>query len=222
MKKKILKLTLNNKDYPQNLLFLPEKEIPEKLFILGNLKEEDIKAIAVVGARQMSSYGEKTAKTFVRKFVQEGFTIVSGLAKGIDSVSHKEALDSGGRTIAVLGSGLDNIYPAENKKLAQEIIKKGALLSEYESNVKPLGKHFLERNRIIAGLAIAVVVVEGKRRSGTLSTASWAANYGREVFAVPGSINSVLSGAPHYLIKNGAKLVENANEVLDEIENMLE
>lgn len=222
MKKKILKLTSNDKRFPQSLLSLPEKEIPARLFVLGEIKDKDKKAIAIVGTRKTSDYGERIAFEFAKKLSLAGFTIISGLARGIDSIAHKGALSVGGRTIAVLGSGVNYVYPSENKELAKRIQKSGAVISEYAVNQKPEGKNFLERNRIIAGLSLAVVVVEGKRRSGTLSTASWAANYGREVFAVPGPIDSPSSAAPHYLIKNGAKLVENPRDILEDIKNMLE
>lgn len=180
-----------------------------KLYIKGKVLKSDIKAIAVVGSRNVSFRGEALTKKFVKEFVKEGYTIVSGLARGIDTVAHKTALKEGGRTIAVLGSGLDIIYPFENKVLAQAIIKHGALVSPYPLGIKPFPKNFLARNRIIVELSRAVLVVEGKRRSGTLSTASWAANAGIDVFAIPGS------EATDFLIGEGAISATKPGDVLD-------
>lgn len=180
-----------------------------KLYIKGKLLKKDIKAIAVVGSRLSTPRGEALAKKFVKEFVKKGFTIISGLARGIDTVAHKSALLHGGRTIAVLGSGLDIIYPWENKGLSDEIIKHGALISPFKEGTKPLGKNFLARNRIIVKLSKAVVVIEGKKRSGTLSTASWAANEGVDVFAIPGS------EATDFLIGEGANSATNPKGVLD-------
>jgi DNA processing protein len=219
---KVLTLTSTNKNFPEGLLALPKGERPTRLFVLGKIKPQDKKAIAIVGSRKMTDYGEKIAGYFAKCLASCGFTIVSGLAKGIDSVVHKKALSAGGRTIAVLGSGVDVIYPSENKSLAKKVVEFGAIVSEFDLGEPPLAKNFLARNRIIAGLSLGVIVVEGKRRSGTLSTASWAASYGREVFAVPGPVDSPLSEAPHYLIRNGAKLVTRIEDVLEEFENMLE
>ncbi len=179
------------------------------LYVKGKILKSDAKAIAVVGSRLASPRGEALTKKFVKEFVKEGYTIVSGLARGIDTVAHKTALYEGGRTIAVLGSGIDVIYPPENKYLSEEIIKHGALLSPYSSNTKPFPKNFLARNRIIVMLSKAVLVIEGKKRSGTLSTASWAANEGIDVFAVPGS------EATDFLIGEGAYSVTKPSDLLD-------
>lgn len=181
------------------------------LFVLGKIKKSDAKAIAVVGTRQMSEKGEALTRRFVKALVKAGFTIVSGLARGVDTAAHKAALAAGGRTIAVLGSGLDIIYPPENKNLAEEIIKKGALVSGFPKGTKPYAKNFLARNRLIAELSLAVLVVEGKTRSGTLSTASWAANAGIDVFAVPGS------EATDWLIEQGACIARTPQDILDNI-----
>lgn len=182
-----------------------------KLYILGKILKSDAKAIAVVGSRNASFRGEALTKKFVKEFVKEGYTIISGLAKGIDTVAHQTALREKGRTIAVLGSGIDIIYPSENKDLAREIIKHGALVSPFSLGTKPLPKNFLARNRIIVGLSRAVLVIEGKRRSGTLSTASWAANAGIDVFAIPGS------EATDWLINEGANSVKSPKEVIDKL-----
>lgn len=180
-----------------------------RLYVLGKVLKSDVKAIAVVGTRQMTPRGKRLTRQFVKELVKAGYTIVSGLARGIDTVAHKTALEVGGRTIAVLGSGLDVIYPPENKKLAEEIIKKGALISAFGKGTRPDGKNFLARNRIVAELSRAVLVIEGARRSGTLSTASWAANAGVEVFAVPGS------EATDWLIEQGALLAKSPKEVIE-------
>ena len=182
-----------------------------KLYILGKILKSDARAIAVVGSRNLSLRGESLTKKFVKKFVKEGYTIVSGLARGIDTVAHTTALKEGGRTIAVLGSGLDIIYPFENKALAEKIIKSGALVSPYPNGMKPFPKNFLARNRVIVELSCAVLIVEGKRRSGTLSTASWAANAGIDVFAIPGS------EATDWLIGEGANSVKSPKELINKL-----
>jgi len=182
-----------------------------RLYVRGKILKRDSKAIAVVGSRLMTPRGEALTKKFVKEFVKGGYTIVSGLARGIDTVAHQTALRQGGRTIAVLGSGLDIVYPFENKTLSEEIIKHGALISPYSLGTKPLPKNFLARNRIIVELSRAVLIVEGKRRSGTLSTASWAANAGIDVFAIPGS------EATDWLINEGANSVKSPKEVIDKL-----
>ena len=176
-------------------------------FIKGKILKSDAKAIAVVGSRQITPRGSKLTREFVKYLVEAGFTIVSGLARGVDTVAHATALASGGRTIAVLGSGLDIIYPPENKGLVAEIIKHGALVSPFAPGTKPYPKNFLARNKIIAELSQAVLVIEGKRRSGTLSTAAWAANLGIDVYAIPGS------EATDWLIGEGAISVEYPYEL---------
>lgn len=181
------------------------------MYILGKVISSDKYAVAVVGTRQMSFCGKKLTQTFVGELVKKGVTIVSGLARGIDTVAHETALKTGGRTIAVLGSGIDVIYPPENRNLAMRITKNGALVSPFPKGTKPLGKNFLARNRIIVKLSKAVLVIEGKRKSGTISTATWAANEGVEVFAIPGS------EATDYLIDQGANVAKNPQDVLDYI-----
>lgn len=181
------------------------------LYFLGSLKKSDAKAIAVVGTRQMSERGEKLTRRFVKALVRAGFSIVSGLARGVDTVAHKACLEAGGRTIAVLGSGLDIIYPAENKKLAEEIVKHGVLVSPFSFGTRPDAKNFLARNKIIAKLSRAVLVIEGARRSGTLSTASHAANEGIDVFAIPGS------EATDWLIEQGACIAKTPQDILERI-----
>lgn len=175
--------------------------------------------VAVVGTRKMTAYGKEITERLVTRLVDSDCTIVSGLALGIDAVAHKAAIDAGGFTVAVLGGGLDNIYPPSNRLLAQRMIgsEQGVLISEYPLGFPYLPQNFPSRNRIIAGLSHGVLVIEGTEKSGTLLTASAAARYGREVFAVPGPITSLTSKAPHFLIKNGAKLVEKVEDILEEL-----
>jgi DNA processing protein len=179
-----------------------------KLDVLGKILERDKKAVAVVGSRQMTSCGQKLTQDFVTALVSEGYTIISGLARGVDTVAHQTALDCGGRTIAVLGSGLDIVYPPENKMLAQNISQHGAVVSAFPKGTKPLGPNFLARNRLIVELSQAVLVIEGKARSGTLSTASWAGNSGRDVYAIPGS------EATDWLIGEGVTAVKDPIDLI--------
>jgi DNA processing protein len=179
------------------------------IYILGELKETDKRAVAVVGSREMSERGRKLTEEFVKELVKNNITIVSGLARGIDTVAHQTALKYGGRTIAVIGSGLDIIYPPENKKLAEEISKNGAVVSGFPEGTEPLPKNFLARNQLVVKLSQAVLVIEGKRRSGTISTANHAANEDTEVFAIAGS------EATDYLIENGATSIQTPQEIVD-------
>ena len=162
-----------------------------------------------MGTRIPSQRGRKLTEKFVKELVKNKITIVSGLARGIDTIAHKTALDCGGRTVAVLGSGLDIIYPPENRKLAEEITKHGALVSGFPYGTKPQGKNFLARNQLIVKLSLAVLVIEGKARSGTISTANHAGNEGVEVFAIPGS------EATDYLVENGASIAKSPKDVLE-------
>jgi len=184
-----------------------------ELYILGELRKEDRRAVAVVGSREMSERGKKLTEEFVKELVENNITIVSGLARGVDTVAHESALKYGGRTIAVIGSGLDIIYPPENKKLAESIARNGAVVSGFPEGTEPLPKNFLARNQLIVKLSQAVLVIEGKRRSGTISTANHAANEDTEVFAIAGS------EACDYLIENGATAVQSAKDVVEYINN---
>ncbi|HEY4695253.1 MAG TPA: DNA-processing protein DprA [Candidatus Nanoarchaeia archaeon] len=218
--KKVKILTLLDLHYPERL-----KEIhfsPPVLYYKGDFTKADNLALAVVGSRKITAYGREVTEILVEQLTHAGLTIVSGLAKGVDSLAHKAALEAGGRTLAVLGSGLDVIYPPENVKLASEIIKHGALVSEFPLGTQPLASNFPARNRIISGLALGVLVTEADENSGSLITASLALEQNREVFAVPGPIYSRLSHGPSLLIKQGAKLVTNAQDVLDELNLDLE
>ncbi len=183
------------------------------LYILGELKEQDKRAVAVVGTRMPSQRGRKLTEEFVKILVENDITIVSGLARGIDTIAHETALKYGGRTIAVIGSGLDIIYPPENKDLAERISKNGAVVSGFPEGTEPLPKNFLARNQLIVKLSQAVLVIEGKRRSGTISTANHAANETVEVFAIAGS------EATDYLIENGATAVQSAKDIVEYIDN---
>lgn len=186
------------------------------LFVLGKLLPCDKKAVAVVGSRKMSNRGMALTKKYVKEFVKHKITIVSGLARGIDTVAHITAISNGGRTIAVLGSGLDIIYPPENSKLAESITQNGCLISGFPYGTKPEGKNFLARNRLIVKLSLAILVIEGERRSGTLSTAGHGGNEGVEVFAIPGS------PACDYLIENGVTVAKSPKDViqyLNEVNN---
>ncbi|HKV42118.1 MAG TPA: DNA-processing protein DprA [Blastocatellia bacterium] len=173
-------------------------------------------AVAVVGSRRCSTYGRNAAEMLARELAIHGVTIISGLARGIDSAAHNGALEGGGQTLAVMGTGLDSIYPKENHKLAERIRKQGALITEFPLGTPPLSQNFPFRNRVISGIALGVMVVEGAERSGSLITARLAYEQGREVFAVPGNITSSKSFGPNYLIKDGAKLVQTWQDVVEE------
>lgn len=208
-------MTLKDDDYPKLL-----KEIADPPFVLyfkGNFLTQDNKALAIVGTRKITPYGREVTEKFAAVLALRGFTIVSGLARGVDSVAHRSALANGGRTIAVLGAGLDQIYPPEHKGLAEDICQQGALVSEYPLGIPALPTNFPLRNRIISGLSLGVLVTEGESKSGTKITAKYAAEQGREVFAVPGPITSPTSSAPAELIKIGAKLASNIDDILEEI-----
>lgn len=215
-KKGIKILTIKDKAYPELLRQI--SDAPPILYIKGELKPEDSLAVAVVGTRKISSYGREVTEILTRDLVVSGLTIVSGMARGVDSLAHKTAMENGGRTIAVLGCGVDLIYPPENKALYEQIIGQGAIVSEVAPGQYVAKGIFPARNRIIAGLSLGVVVTEGAEDSGALITARDAASQGREVFAVPGPITSFLSAAPSILIKEGAKLVYNVSDILEELD----
>jgi len=209
-------LTWESVAYPTYLHEIPNA--PPLLFVRGELKEVDQFAVAIVGTRRMTSYGRQVTRDLVAGLVRNHVTVVSGLARGIDAVAHKTAVELGGRTLAVLGSGLDCIYPAENRQLAHDIVKgQGALISEYGLGVQPDAKNFPPRNRIISGLSFGVVVVEAGERSGALITTKFALEQDREVFAVPGNITSPASRGPNGLIQQGAKLVTKVEDILEEL-----
>jgi len=191
---------------------------PPLLYVRGVVDERDDWALAVVGTRRKTAYGRQVTEDLVRGLVNNGITIVSGLARGIDSIAHKTALEMSGRTIAVLGSGVDIIYPSENRSMAAEIVEgHGALISEFPIGTKPEARNFPPRNRVISGLSMGVIVVEAGKRSGALITADFALEQDREVFAVPGNITSPASRGTNALIQEGAKLVRDVQDVLEEL-----
>jgi DNA processing protein len=215
--KKIKELKIVDEEYPVLLkkIFNP----PSSLYIKGKLIKNE-PCVAIVGARNCSDYGKEIAFSIAKNLARAGITIVSGMARGIDSFAHQGALEGGGRTIAVLGTGIDeqSIYPRENIGLSRKIIEKGGcLISEYPIGTKGLRQNFPERNRIIAGLCLGVLVVEAKIKSGALITARLAKIQKKEIFAVPGSIHLLNSKGPHFLIKKGANLVEGANDILKKL-----
>lgn len=202
-------------DYPARLQEI--HDTPGVLFMQGQLLPVDELAIAVVGTRHATAYGQKQADRLAGGLARAGYTIVSGLARGIDAAAHRAALAAGGRTIAVLGSGIHNLYPPEHRELAREVTAAGALLSEAPPRTPPLSGAFPQRNRLISGLCLGTLVIEAADRSGALITARHATEQGREVFAVPGSIDSRMSRGCHKLIRDGAKLVENVDDILEEL-----
>ena len=200
--------------YPKLLGAIPS---PPALHVRGTLLAEDALAVAIVGARRATPYGAEAAGRLAADLAARGVTIVSGLARGIDTAAHRGALEAGGRTIAVLGCGIDVVYPRENRALLGEVERRGAVVSQFAPGTLPLPGHFPARNRTLAGLALGVVVVEAGERSGALITARLAAELGREVFAIPGRISSEVSRGPHRLIQDGAKLVQDWTDVVQEL-----
>jgi DNA processing protein len=208
-------ITLKDEDYPRRLKDIYDP--PALLYVRGELRREDELAIAIVGSRKTSPYGRGITEKIGQDLARHGVTVVSGMARGIDSVAHMGTLQGGGRTIAVLGCGVDVIYPSENRNLFYQIIEHGAILSEFPMGSSPEGGHFPRRNRIISGLSIGVVIVQASAESGSLITASYALEQGREVFAVPGNVGAEGSRGTNQLIKEGAKLVESTEDILEEI-----
>lgn len=200
--------------YPVNLLYT--YDYPPFLYVRGSLRAGEV-GVAIVGSRLASTYGKYTTDKLSRELAMQGITVVSGLARGIDSAAHRGALAGHGRTIAVLGCGLDVIYPPENEGLATEIAAQGALVTEFPLGTPPNAPNFPARNRIISGIALGVVVVEAGEKSGSLITARIAAEQGRSVFAVPGAIGSAGSKGTNRLIKQGALLIEDVGDILEEI-----
>jgi DNA processing protein len=207
-------LVLTDPLYPSLLAHIPDP--PPFLYYRGRPSREDARSLAMVGSRLCSPYGVKITERLAWSLAKYPLTVVSGLARGIDSAAHRGALLAQGRTVAVLGSGLDVIYPSENKELFEEIVETGLVCSEYPPGTLPEKQHFPARNRIISGLALGTVIVEASQHSGSLITARLALEQGREVFAVPGSVESFKSSGTHRLIKQGAKLVEHAGDILEE------
>lgn len=207
-------IPITSPDYPPLLRQIHDP--PPYLYAMGQLGETDL-SVAVVGARNATSYGISAANRLCRALAERQLCVISGMARGIDTAAHNGALAGNGRTVAVLGSGLENIYPKENRGLARRIAENGAVLSEFPLRAAPEAHHFPARNRIISGISLGTVVVEAAAKSGSLITARMALEQNREVFAVPGSIASAKSSGTHGLIKQGAKLVENAQDIIDEL-----
>ena len=208
-------VTLADSDYPQALLQTPDP--PPLLYVKGRRELLNVPAIAVVGSRNATAQGKLTAESFATALSNAGLCIVSGMAMGIDAAAHRGGMAGLSSTIAIVGTGLDKVYPARNRDLAHAIAEKGAIVSEFALGTPPLTANFPRRNRLIAGLSQGTLVIEAAPQSGSLITARLAAEQGKEVFAIPGSIHSPLSRGCHLLIKQGAKLVESAQDVLEEL-----
>src|SRR5688572_26424550 len=202
-------------EYPARLRMIADP--PPFLYIKGALKAEDDQSVALVGSRSASDFGRRVARDLARGLASLGCTVVSGMARGIDGSAHQSALQAGGRTIAVLGSGVERAYPPEHEALYRGISENGAVLSELPIGTRPMAFNFPARNRLISGVSLGVVVVEATEKSGSLITASLAVDQGREVFAVPGEVGVSRSRGAHRLIRQGAKLVENVEDILEEI-----
>ncbi len=210
-------LLQSDEAFPDVMREMPD--CPAMLFVKGKIEPIDRLAVAVVGSRRSTAYGRRMAEKLSSSLARSGMTVVSGLARGIDEAAHRGALAGGGRTLAVLANGLSKIYPPEMESLAAEIIKHGALISEMPMGHPPLAELFIRRNRIISGLSLGVVVVEAALRSGSLSTARHAMEQNREIFAVPGPADSLTSQGCHRLIRDGAKLVETVDDIIEELRN---
>lgn len=209
-------ITRRDERYPPILAEIYDP--PPVLYVRGELDPPDVSSVAIVGTRGASAYGKMAAEQLASGLAAAGVTVVSGLALGVDTAAHRGALDSGGRTIAVLASGLDRIYPSQNARLAEQIVEHGALMSEFPLGIKPDAMNFPRRNRIISGLTWGTLVVEAGERSGALITAAFASEQGREVLAVPGSIFSAKSKGTNALIRDGATPVASAQDVLSELQ----
>ncbi len=214
----IEEISIKSKQYPEKLRNIYDP--PQRLYILGNKEILNKKVIAIIGSRNCTEYGKSIALKFSSELIEKGYNIISGLALGIDTYAHMGCIDKihTSKTIAVLGSGLDKIYPSKNIELAKKIIKSGGcIVSEYKIGTSPAKLNFPQRNRIISGLADGILIVEASKKSGALITADFALEQGKEVFAVPGNINNTNSYGTNELIKQGAKLVTNVNDILEEV-----
>ncbi len=211
-------ITLEDPDYPDSLRAIEKP--PPVLYVKGDFKESDQLGVAMVGTRKNTNYGKTIAEKLARQLVREGLTVVSGMANGIDSVSHKSALAADGRTVAVMGTGFGHTYPKNNANLMRRIVKSGAVISEFPFDQGPERWTFPKRNRIISGLTRGTIVVEAPEGSGALITAHDALSQGREVFAVPGDVRRATMKGTHGLIKDGAKLVEDAYDVVEEFKDL--
>ncbi len=208
-------ITWDDDAYPRRLKEIDQP--PPLLFVRGSINVEDDWAVSVVGTRRVTPYGRQVASEIARYLAQNGVTVVSGLARGVDAIAHQTAMQAGGRTLAILGSGVDTIYPPEHRKLAEDISKQGAVISDYPLGTQPESRNFPPRNRIIAGLSLATIVVEAGETSGALITAEFAVNQGRDVFAVPGSILTPQSEGTNRLIEQGARPLLRMSEILESL-----
>src|SRR5437870_3868958 len=219
MEKMNVRLLVRGQDgFPKSLEEIPDP--PHLLYVRGVLQEGDSKAVALVGSRACTSYGRKVAERLAGELARAGFTVVSGLARGIDGMAHRGALKAGGRTLAVLAGGLSRIYPPEHTDLANEVAAAGALLTESSMSMEPMAVMFPARNRLISGLSRGVVVIEAAEKSGALITASHAAEQGRPVFAVPGPVDSTASGGTNELLRKGAVLTRGVEDILEELDGV--
>lgn len=209
---------LNTVDYPEALATITDP--PHLLYVRGTMLPADAKAIAIVGSRQCTPYGKRVTEKLAGDMARAGYTIVSGLARGIDGAAHRGAIDAGGRTIAVLAGGLSSIYPPEHADLAAEVAEHGALIAETPMAMQPQRGMFHARNRLISGLARAVVIIEANERSGALITARHAAEQGREVFAIPANVDSVTSAGNLRLLRQGARLIRHADDLLEDLQGI--
>lgn len=215
LEKGIQVLTWEDETYPRRLRDIEQS--PPVLYMLGELHDEDRWAVAIVGTRRVTQYGRQVTREVASQLAQAGITVVSGLARGVDAVAHQAALQSGGRSIAIMGCGVDIIYPPEHRQLASEIVQHGALLSDYPPGTPPDAVNFPPRNRIISGIAHAVLIVEAGERSGALITAAFAAEQGREVFAVPGNIYAPQSRGTNNLIRQGANVFCDVQDLIESL-----
>lgn len=213
--KQIRTIKVDDKNYPERLK--PYKDKPNKLYIIGEMPREDIPTVAIIGARACSNYGRQMAKSIGRELASKGIQVISGMARGIDTYSQLGALEGGGKTFAILGCGVDVCYPVENIELYENIKKCGGIISEYPPGDKPLNWHFPRRNRIISGLADAIIVIEAKEKSGSLITVEWALEQGKDVWALPGRVGESLSIGCNRLIKAGAGIITDVKNIVEEI-----
>lgn len=208
-------LTIYDENYPKRLRYIDDS--PKVLYAKGNILQEDSLGIAIVGSRKATAYGKWACEKFTKELVNLGITIISGLALGIDAIAHKTALDNGGRTIGVIGNGIDIIYPKKNLHLYKDVEEQGCVVSEFPLGTPPLAYNFPQRNRIISGLSLGVVVIEAQEKSGSLITAHHGLEQGKDIFALPGNINSIFSGGTNKLIKDGAKPLLEIDDIIEEI-----
>lgn len=213
-------ITFLDEGYPRHLINIDDK--PNVIYMKGDIFKSDDLAISIVGSRKSTNYGKWAAEKFSKELVGMGITIISGLANGIDTIAHRTALDNNGRTIAVLGTGIDKIYPSKNKQLYKDVTESGAVITEFPPGTEPFPYNFPQRNRIISGLSLGIIVIEAQEKSGSLITATHASNQGRDVFALPGNINSLFSRGTNRLIKDGARPLLDIEDILEEIYELRE